>query len=344
MLPDYVARSDSQDMGFKGYDLAKQRRNQLRAWAPEIDAECIHNLGDDRFHVQSATESSRNYLVDLGNESCDCPDWPKVRLCKHVSAVHHFFGHNDLQTAVPPKTPPPNGELSPSDGDATTATILQNVITVSKGALNEGVSSSTETVRSLRAVEAHLTAVVCSTRSSESPLPDQEAIPQNQRGSMWAETAKHMGATRMQKRPRSSTGSSPEPSATACIGPFNRKQAQVKLTDPYSGGVSSGRAAAPDARSAAQNAQARARTAPTAGTVVPPTPAPSTPRFTWYPPGVQAPAPIPMPAGSSSNCLPPSVPIPAPYPPAPRMYVHTPYHSGYPPYWPYTYFPPPPRS
>ena len=339
MLPDYVARHNSQDLGFKGSDLAEKRRGQLRARAPEMDADSIHSLGGDRFHVQSATDSLRKYLVDLGNQSCDCPDWPKVRLCKHVSAVHHFFGHSDLQPVGCPKTPPPNGEVSPdirSDG-AATATILENVINVSRGALSDGVPSSTDTVRSLRAVEAHLTAVVRSTRSSESLLPDQEQIPPNQRGSMWAETAKRMGATQRRKRSRTT----PEPPSSARIGDLNRKQARVKLTDPYSGGVSSGRAAAPDARSAARNAAARARAAPT---LVPPTPAPSTPQFTWYPPGVQAPAPIPMPAGPSSNPFPPSVPIPAPYPPAPGMYVHTPYHSGYPPYWPYTYFPPPPRT
>jgi hypothetical protein len=304
-----------------------------------MDAESIHSLGSDRFHVQLATDSSWKYLVDLGNQSCDCPDWPKVWLCKHVSAVDHFFGHSDLQMAVCPKTPPPNGEVLPdvrSNGATATATILENVINVSRGALSDGVPSSTETVRSLRAVEAHLTAVVRSTRSSESPLLDQEQILPNQHGSMWAETAKRMGTSQGQKRSRAT----PKPPSSARIGDLNRKQARVKITDPYSGGVRSGRAAAPDARSAAQNTEARAHTAPTAST---PTPAPSTPMFTWYPPGVQAPAPIPMPAGPSSNPLPPSVPIPTPYPPTPGMYVHTPYHSGY-PYWPYTYFPPPPRT
>ena len=148
MLPNYVTRHNSPDLGFKGSDLAEKRCSQLRARAPEMDTDSIHSLGSDRFHMQSATDSLRKYLVDLGNQSCDCPDWPKVWLCKHVSAVHHFFGHSDLQPVGCPKTPPPNGEVSPdihSDGVAT-ATILENVINVSRGALSDGVPSSTDTV------------------------------------------------------------------------------------------------------------------------------------------------------------------------------------------------------
>ena len=92
MLPDYVAHYNSQDLGFKGSNLAEKRRSQLRARAPEMDAKSIHSLSNDRFHhVESATDSSRKYLVDLGNLSCDCPDWPRVRLCKHFAAVDHFL-------------------------------------------------------------------------------------------------------------------------------------------------------------------------------------------------------------------------------------------------------------
>ena len=121
-----------------------------------------------------------------------------------------------------PKMPLPNQEAPDTRRrqGATTASILQNVITVSKDALNDGVPSSTETIRSLWAVEAHLTAVVRSTRSTESPVPEKEEIPPNQHGSMWADTAKRMGAMRGQKRPWPST---PEPPATAHIGDLNHK-------------------------------------------------------------------------------------------------------------------------
>ena len=313
MLPNYVARCDSQDLGFKGPNLAEKRREEIRLQATEMNAERIHNIGGDRFHVESATDSTRRYLVHLGNKSCDCPDWPRVRLCKHVSAVEHYFGNNDQRMGAMegslPKTPPPNPETLPdrhSTAGSTTASILQNVISVSKGALDDGVPSSTETVRSLRAVEAHLTAVVRSTRSTESPVPDKEEVPPNQHGSAWAETAKRMGATQGRKRSRDST-EAPEAPATARIGNLNRKRARVKYTDPYSGGVSSGRAAAPDARSAAQNAETRTRAA-AAAIALPPTAGPAIP------------APFPPTAG-------PAIPAPCPLP-----------SYAYPP-WPYYYFP-----
>ena len=199
MLPDYVACYHSQMLGFKGPDLAEKRHKQICTWALEMNAGSIHSLGGgDLFSVESATDTTRRYQVDLGKLSCDCPDWPKVWLCKHIAAIDHFHGHNykQMQAAeVAPKMLPPNQEASDMHGTATTS-ILQNVISVSRDALNDGVPSSTETVRSLRVVEAHLMAVVRSTRSTESPLPEKEELLPNQRSSMWAETAKHMGAMR----------------------------------------------------------------------------------------------------------------------------------------------------
>ena len=173
-------------------------------------------------------------------------------------------------------------------------------------------------------VEAHLTAVVCSTHSTESPLPEKEELPPNQRSSKWAEMAKRMGAMRGQKRPCPST---PEPPATAHIGELNRKQAQVKFTDPYSGGVSSGQAAAPDARSAAKNAETCAWAIATANCTVYSQPQNSSthpppsalPPFAWY---------------ASSSLAPPT---PTTWCPAPAPMYHTPHTY---PYWPYSYFPP----
>ncbi len=81
-----------------------------------------------------------------------------------------------------------------SNASAATASILENVITVSREFLNDGVPSSPGTVRSLRVVEVHLTAIVHNSRSEGSPLLEKEAIPPNQR--TWTETAAQMGAMR----------------------------------------------------------------------------------------------------------------------------------------------------
>jgi len=95
MLPEYVAHYDSQDNRFHGADLAKKHQKEIHARTPEMNTESIHSLGGDRFCVQSEMDPSRTYLVDLSNQSCDCLDWPRVELCKHITAVAHFFGHND---------------------------------------------------------------------------------------------------------------------------------------------------------------------------------------------------------------------------------------------------------
>ncbi len=157
MLPEYVARYDSQDNGFHGADLAEKRQKEIHARTPEMNAESIRGLGGDRFRVQSETDPSRTYLVDLSNQSCDCLDWPRVELCKHVTAVAHFFGHNDQQMGAVEDTVPkmalPTWEGSPdvcsdvsSDASAATASILENVITVSREFLNDGVPLSPGTI------------------------------------------------------------------------------------------------------------------------------------------------------------------------------------------------------
>src|SRR6266702_462025 len=117
--------------------------------------------------------------------------------------------------------------------------------------------------------------------------------------------------------------------ATECIGDLNHKQPHVRIMDPYSSGVNSGRRAAPDAQSAAQNTEAHARAAAAANGMEPTlsqpwkngckrvcTPAPSAPppssgHLAWYP-------------------------IPTTYPP--DMYSPTMYTAQYPIYWPVGHF------
>ena len=352
MLPYYETRHNSQELGFDGSNLAQKRRKEILARTPEIEADSIRAAEDDRYYVQSATDPSRSYLVGLTTQSCDCPDWPRVRLCKHVAAVAHFFGKvdqfvdQDAESVPAPPTVHSEGPVGGSgDACSNAASILEKVITVSKDFLSDGVPSSPGTVRSLQSVEAHLTAVYQTSRSSESPLPAKENVPPNQH--TWTETAQWMG---MQPRPRKrrcanpTTSPSPEPPAAQCIGNFNRKKPRLQVTDPYSGGVNSGRNAAPDAQSAAQNAAARARTTAAAnGTQPTPSqarkrgrkrvgsPAPSVPPSPSQPRSY-----TPHPALPSSTQL-PWYPMPA-Y--TPGMYAQTPYY----PYWgygPYGHFPPP---
>ncbi|KAH8978817.1 hypothetical protein EDB86DRAFT_3089977 [Lactarius hatsudake] len=245
MLLDYESKHDRQEKGFEGPDLAKKRRAEILARTPEVDTESIRDLGDDQFSVQSS-HSLRTYSVELSTQSCDCLYWPRVQLCKHVAAVAHFLGTAISQQKQYTRSPTPRRRNNHS-GKAQSAF------------LSDGVPSSPRTIQSLQLVEAHLTAVVENSRSSDSPLPDKEVIPPNQ--GTWSETAERMGAKRQRRRPRPSSALSPEPPVAERIGDLNRKRPRIKFLDPYSGGVRSGRDAVPDAQSAAQNAEARAAAA-----------------------------------------------------------------------------------
>ena len=74
------------------------------------------------------------------------------------------------------------------------------MILVSRDTLDSSIPSSMETIQSLQEVEVHLMAIVHSTCLTESPVLDKEEVPPNQCSFMWAETAKHMGATRGKKK------------------------------------------------------------------------------------------------------------------------------------------------
>ncbi len=157
-----------------------------------------------------------------------------------------------------------------------------------------------------------------------------------------------MGAKQQRKRTHPATTSSPGPPATERIGDLNRKKLHVKITDPYSGRLSSGRDAAPDARNAAQNAETRTRvTAAANGAGLPPSQPPKRgckhagiPALSAPPPS-SAPSPSHVHAGTPSAPLPPPpawYPVPTAYPPG--MYTHAPYYSAYPMCRPYGYLPP----
>ena len=379
MLPYYETRHNSRELGFDGSNLAQKRRKEILARSPEVPAESIRAQGDgDRYEVQSVTDPSRTYLVNLCDKYCDCPDWPRVRLCKHVAAISHFFEMVELtfesvelaidssltpETEDPAVAPVESEDSADSRSDASAAAILETVITVSREFLSDGAPSSPGTIRSLQAVEAHLTAVVRSSRSSESPLPDRQEIPPNQHS--WTETARQMGIQRWKRR-RPTNASSTKPSATQRIGDLNRKRPRLQDTDPYSGGMNSGRHAASDAQSAAQNAEARERATLGVGPVpshtrkrgrkradppalaVPPSPTPLQapwPYHAWFtqPATFSGAASTPGPSASAPSPSFEGTPAPAngAWYLAPGATAYP--LGGYPAHWPYAQFYPPQR-
>ena len=51
MLPNYIACCRSQDLGFKGLNLADKQREQIHLQVVEMNDKCILNLGN-RLHMK----------------------------------------------------------------------------------------------------------------------------------------------------------------------------------------------------------------------------------------------------------------------------------------------------
>ena len=258
LLPSYTIHHIHQELGFEGLNLANKQCKELLMQTPEMNTTCVHDLGDNKFTVQSVTNPSQIYAVNLSTQPCNCPDWPRVQLCKHVTTVVHFFRDGDLQIALKAALPIQEGSAGPWATETTTS-ILENVIAISKALLNHGKLSSHETTQSLQMVELHLTAIAHCSHPSESPLPDKEDIPPNESTRM--KTAKQMGAKQQWRKPHPATTSPLEPLAMHQIGELIHKKAPVKITDPCSSGVSSSQDALPDAQTMAQNTEACAAAA-----------------------------------------------------------------------------------
>ena len=264
MLPCYENRCHHQEWQFDGADLAKKQCKEICVRALEISDDSIQSLGNRRFYVRSATDLAKMYLVDLskdrtsvmstthlidyGKEFCDCSDWLRVRLCKHIIAIAHFHAEETNTPNPAPQVHEHSHSDSSTGSHASAVPILEKMISVFRDYLSDGLPSSPGTVQSLWLVESYLTAVIQHARSSNSPLPDRESLPPNQR--TWTQTAEQMGANRC-KRPWP-TNPSPTAPATEQIGPLNRKQPHIKNTDPYSSSLWSGKDATPDTQMAAQ--------------------------------------------------------------------------------------------
>ena len=103
-LPGLEIRHERQMLGMKGPNLAEKRRQQILTHAPETPLHKIQKIDDSHFKMQSLN-TNRYYNIDLVTTTCDCSDFPRIRLCKHIAGIVHFFGGADLGPR-----PPGNGD------------------------------------------------------------------------------------------------------------------------------------------------------------------------------------------------------------------------------------------
>ena len=176
----------------EGANLAKTRCQQILMCTPKTPVEKIRKNDNLHFDVQSSN-SNIIYQVNLGTTTCSCSDFPRVRLCKHIAAVLHFFGGAD-----PGPQPPVNAGASSSpvqrDGstahmdDSAAVSVIKDIFRlsqelISKGPSDPGIANSLNSLKSIRSGLRELL--------NGSPLPEKENIAPNQRS--WPETAARMG-------------------------------------------------------------------------------------------------------------------------------------------------------
>ena len=253
--PYYRFRHERQEAGLDGLNLEKSRKRDIEETAKTITRDSIESFDDSQFHVASQTKLGHFYSINLGPPKCSCPDFPRIRFCKHIGAVYFHFPH--LRPVDVPAPSPSQVANEPQHAPipATSAnkfhSMVQDVNTLSNKLMSEGSDQSAPSpvaVEAVRSAKASLTAAVASVQGS-SPLPHREMIAPNQHS--WTETAERMGVQKRRRLPE-------EAGLTQkAIGVAKGKRRRV-YTDPYAGGERPGKLAKPDAVSAAANQKARA--------------------------------------------------------------------------------------
>ncbi len=224
MLPDhYESWQHAQEKGFDGKDLEERHCCTVMTNSHSISGNSIIPIDSDRFHVASQTNAGWKYVVDTWAAICDCPDFPRIRFCKHLAAV---------QSKYPTHTP----------SGASQCTQIPNVFQFSPQASSSLLSGGATQISG----EA---TKVSEVGTQSGALPNRECLMWN--CNPWRETARNMHAT--WKSPKRCQRPSPDlpNSTTQHIGPIGK--CKLLFTDPYSGGEQSGKWAKADALSAPAN-------------------------------------------------------------------------------------------
>src|SRR6267142_1672484 len=97
----YLNRHERQIVGFEGLDLAGGRRQEIIASARTISRDSVLQFNRTHFHVASQSRPGALYSIDLNLMTCDCQDFPRIRFCKHIAAIHLHFPHLCFEQSDP---------------------------------------------------------------------------------------------------------------------------------------------------------------------------------------------------------------------------------------------------
>ena len=309
MVPYYQSRHARQVVGLEGPDLAGQRRRQLLARARGTSRDSIQQFDSKHFHVASDSHPGAYYEIDLNRSTCNCPDFPRIRFCKHLAAISVHFPKLCTEEASPPIDLDIGGSSNPSQRVPTSVVCRSSSPKESLQTLKEEIKllsqdldkigdlsdeSALAVMKAFRSAKYSLTAAIATAQGSHA-LPNREVSPPNQNS--WTETAERMGCKRAPKRRLPGEHGLTERSIGAPKG-----KRKCLYTDPYAGGERSGKRAKPDALSAEANARARAPQFLPPCTALPfPSLLPPAPSFASTPDTIAcAPGPSPLFSGAFS--------------------------------------------
>ena len=91
MVPMYEKKYECQSAGLDGKDLAGEQQQELLEHVAEIPSNSIQKFDETQFHVMSKSQLGSYHAVDLHQSTCECEDFPKIRFCRHITAILFHF-------------------------------------------------------------------------------------------------------------------------------------------------------------------------------------------------------------------------------------------------------------
>ena len=95
MLPSYTIHHIHQELGFEGLNLANKQCKELLMQTPEMNTTCVHDLGDNKFTVQSVTNPHKSMQSTLAHSPVTAQTGPGCS-CASMSPLLYIFSEMEI--------------------------------------------------------------------------------------------------------------------------------------------------------------------------------------------------------------------------------------------------------
>ena len=104
-ISDYQNQHKQQLVGLEGPDLEEAHHEQILESTRNISPNSIRLVSNTEILVASESNPGHCYPINLTQSTCNCKDFPRIRLCKHIAAVNVHFPALCLEGSSPSKIP-----------------------------------------------------------------------------------------------------------------------------------------------------------------------------------------------------------------------------------------------